>query len=86
MVYKMDTIFINLENSETSILLFHTSYCLTLPIKQIQEEVKNVAFWNLGIYCTWKNIKFPYKNNKFKISAPKWKGKFELSNFNIRYS
>ena len=25
---------------------------------------------NLSIYCTWKNIKYAYKNNKFKISAP----------------
>ena len=31
---------------------------------------KYVALSNLSIYCTWKNIKKLYKNNKFKISAP----------------
>ena len=30
------------------------------------------------IYYIWKNIKKPYKNNKFKISAPKLNEKFEL--------
>ena len=25
----------------------------------------------------WKNIKRPYKNNKFKISAPTWTEEFE---------
>ena len=27
---------------------------------------------------TWKNIENSYNNNKFKISAPTWKGKCEL--------
>ena len=31
---------------------------------------KNMALSNLSIYYTWKNIKFEYNNNKFKISAP----------------
>ena len=31
-----------------------------------------------SIYYTWKNIKSSYNNNKFKISAPTWKDKFEL--------
>ena len=35
--------------------------------------------WNLSIYYTRKNIKSSYNNNKFKISAPTWKDKFELS-------
>ena len=26
---------------------------------------KNMAFVNLGIYYTWKNIKSEYSNNKF---------------------
>ena len=30
------------------------------------------------MYYTWKNIKTSYKNNKFKISAPKWNEKFDL--------
>ena len=33
---------------------------------------------NLSIYCTWKNIKSEYKNNKFKISAPTWNKTFDL--------
>ena len=31
---------------------------------------KNIELVNLSIYCTWKNIKSAYKNNKFKIPAP----------------
>ena len=31
---------------------------------------KNMALANLNIYCTWKNIKSEFNNNKFKISAP----------------
>ena len=31
---------------------------------------KDMALANLSIYCTWKNIKSEYKNNKFKIFAP----------------
>ena len=33
---------------------------------------KYVAFSNLSIYYTWKNIKKSHKNNKFKTSAPTW--------------
>ena len=35
----------------------------------LKRSVKYVAFSNLSMYCTWKNIK-SYKNNKFKISSP----------------
>ena len=31
---------------------------------------KNMAFANLSIYYTWKNIKSAYKDSKFKVSAP----------------
>ena len=31
---------------------------------------KNMALANLNIYCTWKNIKSEFNNNKFKITAP----------------
>ena len=37
-----------------------------------------IAWSNLSIYYTWKNIKSSYNNNKFKISAPTWNDKFEL--------
>ena len=32
----------------------------------------------LSVYCTWKNIKSEYNNNKFKISAPTWNDTFDL--------
>ena len=37
-----------------------------------------MALANLSIYCTWKNIKSAYNNNKFKISAPTWNEEFDL--------
>ena len=33
---------------------------------------------SLSIYYMWKNIKFAYKNNKFKISSPTWYAEFDL--------
>ena len=39
---------------------------------------KNMTLANLSICYTWKNIKSEYKNNEFKISAPTWKGEFDL--------
>ena len=39
---------------------------------------KIMALTNLSIYYTWKNIKFEYNNNKFKINAPAWVDKFNL--------
>ena len=41
---------------------------------------KNMALANLSIYYTWKNIKFEYNNNKFKIHAPTWNDEFSLPN------
>ena len=37
-----------------------------------------VALSNLSICFTWKYIKMPYKNNKFKISAQTWHDKLKL--------
>ena len=39
---------------------------------------KNTALANLSVYCTWKNIKSTYNNNKCKISAPTWNDGFDL--------
>ena len=39
---------------------------------------KYIVLSNLIIFCTWKNIKKSYKNNKFKISAATWNDEFEL--------
>ena len=45
----------------------------------LRKGEKSIALLNLSIYCTWKNIKRSYNNNKFNISAPTWNDKFELS-------
>ena len=37
-----------------------------------------MAFANLSIHYTWKNIKSAYNNNKFKTSAPTWNDEFDL--------
>ena len=42
----------------------------------LKRSEKDVPLSNLSIY-TWKNIKKLYRN-KFKMSAPTWKGKLEL--------
>ena len=72
----MDTIFINIENSKTS-----KPHVLTLKLTNkldLRFGEKVIAFSNLSIYYTWKNIKSSYNNNKFKISAPTWNDEFEL--------
>ena len=72
----MDIIFINSENSKTPkphvLILKHTKE-LDLRLAE-----KVIALSSLSIYCTWKNIKSSYNNNKCKISAPTWNDKFEL--------
>ena len=75
--YKMDTIFMNSENSRTS-----KYHILTLKLTDkldLRRGQKTVALSNLSIYYTWKNIKSSYNNNKFKISAPTWSEEFELT-------
>ena len=72
----MDTLFMNSENSKTSdphTLSLNLSHKITLKRKD-----KYVALSKFRIYYTWKNIKKSNKNNKFKISAPKWNQKFQL--------
>ena len=51
---------------------------LTLQILNLKRNGKYVAFSNLSLYYTWKDIKKSYKNNKFKASAPTWNEEFEL--------
>ena len=75
-ITKMDTIFMNSQNSKTSephILILKLTDKLDL-----RRGEKIIALSNLSIYYTWKNIKSSYNNNKFKISAPTWNDKFEL--------
>ena len=72
----MDTIFMNSESSKTPephILI------LTLTDKlDLRRGEKIIALSDISICCTWRNIKSPYNNNKFKISAPTWNDKIEL--------
>ena len=73
----MDTIFINSKNSEAS---DPHKLLLSLTDKiHLKRSDQYVALLNLSIYCTWKNIKRLYKNNKFKISALTWNEELELS-------
>ena len=44
----------------------------------LQTCEKVIAFSNVSIYYTWKNIKSSYNNNKFKISTPTWNEEFTL--------
>ena len=71
---RMDTIFMNSENSKTS-----NPHRLLLNLTDkinLKRSDKYVGLSNLSIYYTWKNIKKLYKNNKFKISAPTWNEEF----------
>ena len=73
---KMNTIFMNSENSKTSkphVLILKLTNKLDL---RIGENI--IALSNLSIYYTWRNMKNSYNNNKFTISAPTWNDKFEL--------
>ena len=72
----MDTVFMNSKKSKASepnVLILKLTDKLDLRIR-----AKSIAFSNLSIYYTWKNIKSSYNKNKFKISAPTWNDKFEL--------
>ena len=65
----METIFMNTENSkknESNKFIYQFTDKLNLK----NPNNKNGGLVNLSIYCTWKNIKSVYNNNKFKISAP----------------
>ena len=72
----MDTIFMNSENRKTS--EYHVLLLKLTDKLDLRRDQKTAALSNLSIYYTWKNIKSPYNNNKFKISAPTWNEEFEL--------
>ena len=75
--YKMETIFINTENSKASELhIFRLNLTGKRNLKNLN---KNIALANLSIQYTWKSIKSEYSNNKFKISGPTWNENFDLS-------
>ena len=53
--------------------------CKTSDLHRLLLKLKDkINSSNPSICYTWKNIKMSYKNNKFKISAPKCSKKFEL--------
>ena len=69
-IIKMETVFMNTENSRTN-----ESHRFKLDLADklnLRNPKKNMALANLSIYNTWKNIKSEYNNNKFEISAPTW--------------
>ena len=75
-IIKMDTIFMNSKNSQTSkphVLILKFTDKLDL-----RRGENRIALSNLSIYYTWKNMKSSYNNNRFKISAPTWNDEFEL--------
>ena len=74
----------NTENSKTNEphkFVLHLSQRLDL-----RSLNKHVAFENLSIYYTWKNIRKEYKSNKLKIIAPTWNNEFGLSYFSYSVS
>ena len=72
----METIFMNSENSTIN---EPHRLRLTLADKfNLKDPNKNMAFANLSIYYTMKNIKSAYNNNRFKIFPPTWNNEFDL--------
>ena len=66
-------------NSESSKTPEPHILILTLTDKlDLRRGEKIIALSDISICCTWRNIKSPYNNNKFKISAPTGTDKFEL--------
>ena len=73
---KMDTIFMNSENSRTP-----EPHIVKLKLTDkldLRLDKKFIALSNLRMYYTWNNIKSSYNNNKFKISTPTWNEEFAL--------
>ena len=72
----MEAIFKNTENGKKNEPHKHR---LALADKlNLKDSNKNMALADLSIYYTYKNIKYAYNNNKFKISAPTLNDKFGL--------
>ena len=66
----------NSEKSKTSVP--HRLLLNFIDNIDLRRKDKYITLSNLSVYYTWENIKEPYKNNKFKISAPTWNEEFEL--------
>ena len=72
----MDTIFINSENSKK--IDPHRLLLNLLNKINLTRSNKYVFLSNLCIHYTFKNIKRPCKNNRFKRIASAWNKKLEL--------
>ena len=72
----MKTFFMNSKNNKTS-EPYKFKYDLIDKL-DLRKPNKNMALANLSIYCTWKNVKSTYNNNKFKILTPTWNETFDL--------
>ena len=75
-VIKMNTIFINSKNSQTSKL--HVLILKLTDKLDLRRGQNRTALSNLSFHYTWKIIKSSHNNNEFKISAPLWNDEFEL--------
>ena len=69
----METFFMNTKTNEPNRFKYDLIDKLDLKYPN-----KKMALANLSIYCTWKNVKSIYNNNRFKISAPTWNETFDL--------
>ena len=72
----MEAIFMNMENRKTNEP--HKFVLNLLQRLDLRSSNKHVAFQNLSIYYTQKNIRKQYKNNKLKVLAPTMSDEFKL--------
>ena len=72
----METFFMNTKNSKTD--KSHRFKYDLIDKLDLKNSNKNIVLGSLSIYCTWKNVKSTYSNNKFKILAPTWNETFDL--------
>ena len=74
----MDAIFLNSKSSTASDPHRLLDYCSNLQTKQSEREVINVFLYQILAYITHRKIPKSHKNDKHKISVPRWKNEFEL--------
>ena len=80
---RMDPIFINSKNIQTSYAL---RVLMNLADKiNLKTSDKYLPLSNLSIYEPGKNIKKSYKNNTFKIPPSTWNEEFELPDGSYSY-
>ena len=65
----------NTKNSKTN---ESSRFRLYFTDKLYLKSNKTIALANFSIYHTWRNIRFEYKSNKFKITPSAWNENFDL--------